>query len=197
MSLPIDPPAGPHGEDLDRLRRCWGWLVAVGAGVMVAGFGAISYSFFATLTTVLVLGLLLISAGTAQIITSFLVRRWQGFFVAALVGVLHILVGAVMVEHPLRAAAVLTLVIAFMLLAGGAARLLFAATHRFPGRGWTVAGGVISLLLGVSVWREWPEASLWVIGTFAGIELAFTGWGWVMLGLAVKTAGPSARPAQQ
>jgi uncharacterized membrane protein HdeD (DUF308 family) len=190
-------PFDPDAEELARLHRCWGWLVAIGALILVAGLGAVAYSFAATLTTVLVLGIVLVVAGTAQIINAFLARSWRGFFVAALVGVLHILVGGVMAEHPLRAAVVLTLVIAVMLLVGGAARLLFAATHRFPGRGWTVASGVISLLLGVAIWREWPEASLWVIGTFAGIDLAFAGWGWVMLGLAVRTVGPAARPAPQ
>jgi uncharacterized membrane protein HdeD (DUF308 family) len=189
-------PFGPHADEFGRLHRCWGWLVGIGAVIMVAGIGAVAYSFAATLTTVLFLGIVLVVAGTAQIINAFLARTWQGFFVAALVGVLHILVGGVMAEHPLRAAVVLTLVLAVMLLVGGAARLLFAATHRFPGRGWTVASGLISLVLGLAVWREWPEASLWVIGTFAGIDLAFAGCGWVMLGLAVKAVG-SARPAPQ
>ncbi|MEO2092323.1 MAG: hypothetical protein ABGY75_22950, partial [Gemmataceae bacterium] len=48
------------------------------------------------------------------------------------------------------------------------------------------------LILGLSIWREWPEASLWVIGLFVGIDLAFSGWSWVMLGLALKaTGGPT------
>jgi uncharacterized membrane protein HdeD (DUF308 family) len=32
-----------------------------------------------------------------------------------------------------------------------------------------------------------PEAALWVIGLFVGIDMIFTGWTWVMLSLAVKT----------
>lgn len=181
-------PDAPIADELHRLGRSGGLLVAFGAAVTAAGIGAVAYSLLATLTTVLVIGVLLIAAGTTQLIGAFVARTWQGFFVSALVGVLHILVGGIMAEHPLRAAAVLTLVIAVMLLVGGAARLLFAASHRYHGRGWTAVSGLVSIVLGVMIWRDWPEASLWVIGTFAGIDLAFTGWSLVMLGLAARAA---------
>ena len=36
------------------------------------------------------------------------------------------------------------------------------------------------------IWRDLPEAALWVIGTFLGIELVFNGVTWLMLGLAVR-----------
>jgi uncharacterized membrane protein HdeD (DUF308 family) len=91
-----------------------------------------------------------------------------------------------LVESPLRAAAVLTLVLAISFLVGGAARLLFAATHKFPGRGWVVVSGVITFMLGAIIWQGWPEASLWVIGLFVGIELVFSGCTWVLLGLTAK-----------
>jgi uncharacterized membrane protein HdeD (DUF308 family) len=194
MSLTTDGPYtgaphdGPPAEELHRLGRNWCWIVAFGAAVVALGVGAVAFSLLATLTTVVVIGALLLAGGTVQLIGAFVARTWRGFFVSALVGVLHILVGGIMVEHPLRAAAVLTLVIAVMLLAGGAARLLFAATHRYHGRGWTAASGLVSIVLGVMIWRDWPEASLWVIGTFAGIDLALAGWATVMLGLAVKAA---------
>ncbi|HYH63466.1 MAG TPA: HdeD family acid-resistance protein [Urbifossiella sp.] len=187
----LPPTDGLLAEELHRLGRNWGWLVAAGAAVTAIGIGAVAYSFLATLTTVIVIGALLLAAGTVQVIGAFVARTWRGFFVSALVGVLHILVGGIMTEHPLRAAAVLTLVLAVALLVGGAARLLFAVTHRYHGRGWTFASGLISLVLGVAIWRDWPEASLWVIGTFAGIDLAFAGWAMVMLGLAAKAATTS------
>ncbi|MBY0459895.1 MAG: HdeD family acid-resistance protein [Gemmataceae bacterium] len=179
----------PNEAEVRRLHRCWPWLVALGVGVIITGLVAVAYSVAATLTTVLVFGVVLIVGGAIQVVSAFLVRSWRGFFVTALVGVLHVLVGVLMVEHPLRAAAILTLVLAVAFLAGGTARLLYAATHAFPGRGWMVFNGVVTLILGLSIWREWPEASLWVIGLFVGIDLAFSGWSWVMLGLALKAAG--------
>jgi uncharacterized membrane protein HdeD (DUF308 family) len=186
----------PDEAEVGRLRRCWPWLVALGGAIIVTGLGAVAYSFAATLTTVLLFGVLLLAGGVIQVVGAFLVRSWRGFFVAALVGVLQALVGLIMVEHPLRAAAVLTLVLALAFLVGGTARLIHAATHPAPGRGWAVFNGVITIILGLSIWREWPEASLWVIGLFVGIDLVFSGWSWVMLGLTLKAAAgaPPATP---
>jgi len=175
-----------HAEEYHRLHARWGWLLALGTLVIVLGLAAIGSSLVATLTTILLFGIVLLTGGVLQLVNALMVRTWGGFFILALSGVLHILVGVVMVENPLRAAAVLTLVLAVAFLVGGAARLLYAATHSFKGRGWVLLNGAITLLLGVSIWQGWPEASLWVIGLFVGIELVFSGWSLVVLGLAVK-----------
>ncbi len=179
----------PHGEEYRRLHDRWLWFFVLGNLVMVLGFAAIGFSLLATLSTVLMFGVLLMVGGAVQVVNAFVVRTWGGFFIHALGGVLHVLVGGFMVEHPLRVAAVLTLVLAVAFLVGGAARLLYAATHSFRGRGWVALSGFVTLLLGVSIWRGWPEASLWVIGLFVGIELVFSGWSLVVLGLTVKAVG--------
>jgi uncharacterized membrane protein HdeD (DUF308 family) len=46
----------------------------------------------------------------------------------------------------------------------------------------------VSLLLGLLVYKQWPESGLWVIGLFVGIELIFNGWAWIMLSLCVRQA---------
>ena len=172
-----------HTEEYHRLHAL---LLALGTLVIVLGLAAIGSSLVATLTTILMFGIVLLTGGVLQLVNALMVRTWGGFFILALSGVLHILVGVVMVENPLRAAAVLTLVLAVAFLVGGSARLLYAATHSFKGRGWVLLNGAITLLLGLSIWQGWPEASLWVIGLFVGIELVFSGWSLVVLGLAVK-----------
>jgi uncharacterized membrane protein HdeD (DUF308 family) len=62
-----------------------------------------------------------------------------------------------------------------------------AVLHRFSGWPWVVLNGVITLVLGVMIWRQWPESALWVIGLFLGIDLVFSGWTWVLLALAVRS----------
>ena len=95
-----------------------------------------------------------------------------------------------MVEHPVQAAEGLTLMLAAAFLLGGVMRVIFALIHSFAGRGWVLLNGFISVLLGISIWRQWPESSLWIIGLFIGIDLVFNGWLWVMLGLMVKAPAP-------
>jgi uncharacterized membrane protein HdeD (DUF308 family) len=87
----------------------------------------------------------------------------------------------------------LTLFLAISLLVGGTMRLIFGLVQDFAGRGWVLLNGLITLLLGVAIWRQWPESSNWVIGLFVGIDLIFSGWSWVMLGLLVKSA-PTGAP---
>src|SRR5262249_8079248 len=121
-------------------------------------------------------------------------RNWQGFVLHLLAGVLYLIVGGLMVEHPLGAAAGITLMLAAIFIVGGVLRIVISVTQRFTGWLWVLANGIITLLLGVPIWRQWPESSLWVIGLFVGIDLILAGWSWVMVGLAVKGPPPAAAP---
>jgi uncharacterized membrane protein HdeD (DUF308 family) len=47
--------------------------------------------------------------------------------------------------------------------------------------------GVVTLVLGIMIWRQWPLSGLWVIGLFVGIEMIFYGWSLVMLALAGRS----------
>ncbi len=47
--------------------------------------------------------------------------------------------------------------------------------------------GAISLFMGLIINRT-PDASLWVIGLFVGIEMIFNGWAWIMLSLGLRRA---------
>jgi uncharacterized membrane protein HdeD (DUF308 family) len=46
-----------------------------------------------------------------------------------------------------------------------------------PGAGdfWLVAGGVLSLLLGIMMWRSWPVSGEVAVPILIGIKLVFTG----------------------
>jgi uncharacterized membrane protein HdeD (DUF308 family) len=46
--------------------------------------------------------------------------------------------------------------------------------------------GIITLVLGILIWREWPAAASWVIGLFVGIDLLFDGWSLVRTALTVR-----------
>jgi uncharacterized membrane protein HdeD (DUF308 family) len=182
----------PHYEECLRLHKCWLWFLVLGIATIGLGLAAISSVFIATMASVTVLGALLLVGGVVQIVNAFLARTWRAFFLYIMVGLLHIIVGDLMVEHPLVAAEALTLMLAVAFLLGGAARLIYGAMHSFSGRSWVLLNGLITLLLGISIWRQWPASSLWIIGLFIGIDLAFCGWSWVMLGLAVKAPAPAA-----
>jgi uncharacterized membrane protein HdeD (DUF308 family) len=177
-------------HELEAIKAHWKGILALGIVLILVGTAAVIMPLAATLATALVLGSLLLVAGVAQLIGSFWTRDWSGFFLTLLMGILYVVLGVMILRAPVRAELALTLLLACVLMVGGLFRIIGSLMYRFPHWGWVLAGGAINLVLGVLIWEQWPEAALWVIGLFVGIDLIFTGWTWVMLSLAVKNAKP-------
>jgi len=175
-------------DELKALKQNWGWYLALGILLILLGFMAIGSPFIAGLAIVTVLGCFLIVGGIIQIVASFGTRGWGAFFLNLLLGVLYFVVGLLMLERTEEALLVGTLFIAVGLLIGGIFRIIASVSNQFPGWGWVLAGGVIDLILGILIWRQWPVSGLWVIGLFLGISLLFTGSTWVALALSIKEA---------
>jgi uncharacterized membrane protein HdeD (DUF308 family) len=172
----------------ESLREIWVFLMGMGIALMILGVAAIGSSFIATFATVLVFGILMLLGAIFQVVTAIWGRSWRGFFLHLLAGVLYLIAGLFMIENPLEAALNLTFLIAVCLLIGGVLRIGLSVVERFAGWGWVLLNGVISVVLGVGIWRQWPLSGLWAIGLFVGIEMLFSGLSWVMLGLALRAA---------
>lgn len=161
-------------DELQQLRRSWGWFLALGVLLTLTGLAAVGYPVAATLVTVEVVGVFLLVAAGVQFVTAVRARRWGGFAPHLLCGLLALFLGVLLVESPGLGAAGYTLMLAVFIVASGLFRVVTAA-HRYAGWGWALLSGLVTLLLGVLVWRSFPESALWVIGTFVGIDLAFLG----------------------
>jgi uncharacterized membrane protein HdeD (DUF308 family) len=187
MAAPFPFFLSAAAEELQSLRRNWFWFLVLGIVLIVAGFVAIAYPFAATITTVQVFGFLLLFSGVVEIVSGIWTRRWRGFFVHLLCGLLYLFAGLVFVERPIGMGFVLTLMLAVFFFAGGIVRIVVAVAERFSGWGWTLLSGVISIVLAIIIWQDIFESGLFVIGTLVGIDLIFNGWSWVMLGLGAKS----------
>jgi uncharacterized membrane protein HdeD (DUF308 family) len=177
-----------------RLQHCWTWFVVLGILLILTGMAAVAYACFATYTTVFLFGCLLIGGGVVELVNAFVAASWQGFFLSLLGAILHLVIGGLMIERPERAAEVLTFMLAVAFMVGGMVRVLGALRVHFAGWGWVLLNGVVTFALGVAIWRNWPEASYWIIGMFVGIDLIFNGWSWVTLGLIVRRPEPVPGP---
>jgi uncharacterized membrane protein HdeD (DUF308 family) len=169
------------------LRRFWWLFFFLGLASIIVGFVAISAAFVATMASIFVFGILLLVAGVTEVIHAILVRNLKGFALHLLAAALYLFVGLFMLEDPIRAAEVITLVLAACFLVGGILRLVFSIAVQFPSWGWVMLNGIVDLILGCLIWAGLPESSLWVIGMFVGIDLLFHGWSWVILALSVRT----------
>jgi uncharacterized membrane protein HdeD (DUF308 family) len=176
---------------IDVVQRNWGWFLALGIGQIILGTIAVGESRLMTVFSVSILGWLLIIGGVMSVFHSFMERGWGGFIVDLLTGLLYAIVGFMLVSNPLESAVTLTLLIAMFLFIGGIFRIVEGLVGNFPHRGWVLLNGVVTLVLGIMIWRRWPLSGLWVIGLFVGIEMIFYGWSLVMLALAGRSM-PSA-----
>jgi uncharacterized membrane protein HdeD (DUF308 family) len=183
------------GTDVTPLRAKWGWIVALGVVYVVAGFIALASVAMATVASVLVVGVMMIVAGIAELINAFQIKTWGRFLVWALLGVLYIIAGFVTFENPLLAAALLTLFLGASLFASGIVRifLAFSMKREMPWI-WVALSGVITLLLGLIILAHWPVNSVYILGMFLGIDLIFAGAGWIGLGFGLHRV-PAAGPA--
>jgi uncharacterized membrane protein HdeD (DUF308 family) len=177
-------------HELEAIQGHWAWILALGIILIVVGTVAVSMPLWATLTTALAFGILLLMGGIAQLIGAFWTREWSGFFLILLMGVLYLVLGVMFLRHPGEALVAMTLLLTCGLMVSGLFRIIGSLIYRFPHWGWTLVGGVINLLLGIYIYSQWPLDSFFVLGLFVGIDLIFTGWTWVMLSLAVKDARP-------
>ena len=187
MSLATQPgPSDVLSAERGGLRKIWLPMLLLGVALIAVGLTAMSATFIATVAAVVFLGLLFLAGGVVAIVNGFWARGWRGFWVSLLAGILYLVVGFLMVQRPLASAAAFTLMIAAALFIGGLFRIAIAAAERYHGWLWGLLNGVISVILGVMIWREWPDTAFWVIGLFVGIDMVFAGWAWVMTALSVR-----------
>jgi uncharacterized membrane protein HdeD (DUF308 family) len=172
--------------DSENLRPRWGWLLFLGIVMVFLGTVALVIMPAATLGTILVMGWLLVISGIMETIQSFRVRKWGGLFLHLIGGVLGVLVGLLVVTHPVAGAVAWTLLFASFFTVIGMFRLIAALTLKFPNWGWAVFDGVVTLALGVLLWVEWPWSGLWFLGLAVGVSLILRGWAYVMFALAIR-----------
>ncbi len=171
---------------IDEVRKHSTWFLVIGIALVVLGMIAIGYAVEMTIVSVVFLGWLLVIGGIFEVIHGFSRRQWSGFFINLLGGVLYGVAGVVMIANPALAAVSLTLLIAIILIVAGVFRLIVAFSTSLQHRGWLILNGVISIVLGIMIWRSWPVSGLWVIGMFVGIDMIFDGWTEIMLALSVR-----------
>ena len=175
-----------HLVGQEDLQKRWGWFVGLGVLLVILGTVAIGWSVLTTMATMIFLGWLMFAAGVMQTAHGFSCKTWGGFFIDLVVGLLYTVTAFMIVTNPGATGVALTLLIAMLLIVSGIFRIVIAIAARFQHGVWLLLHGVINLLLGISILQNWPLSGLWVIGLFVGIDIVFSGWSLIMLGLAAK-----------
>jgi uncharacterized membrane protein HdeD (DUF308 family) len=164
-----------------------GVAVGVGIALIVAGALAIFAPFIAGLSVMLVIGMLMLIGGIALCLLAFRVGAFGQGLPLLLMGALMVFAGLYVFSHPVAALASMTLVLAAYLVVTGVVEL-FAGFNARPERGWgwMVFTAVITLVLGIMLWRQFPVSGVWAIGTLFGIKLIMNGLSMTSIGMAVR-----------
>lgn len=176
--------------DVEELRQKWGWLLALGIALVILGIVALVIMPAATVGTVLVLGWLMVISGVIEAVHAFRVRQSGGMFVHLLAGILGVGVGLLIVTHPIAGALAWTLLFAAFFVVIGAFRIFAAAALKFPHWGWALFDGIVTLILGMLLWAEWPYSGFWFLGLAVGISLILRGWSYIIFALALRSLAP-------
>ena len=174
------------GDDR-RPRTGWGWFVALGVAQLVLGLIAWFDVIAFTIAGVIFIGALLVVAGAFQIVHAFMDREWGAFALHMLIGILYVIGGLLLMDEPIQGSVIITIFVAAALVIGGILRTVIGVQHRrMPGWGLMVAGGIISVLVGIMLYMTLPWSSLWVVGTLIAVELVVHGVSWIQFGLALR-----------
>lgn len=176
---------------LTGLRHNWPWMLGLGIVSIVWGILAILYSMLFTLVSVLALACILIVGGAIEGVSAIQHHDHRHFLLYVLEAIVAIVAGALLLRSPAVGALIITLLLASYFVVIGIFRIVASLTLQWPGWGWTLGAGAISLAIGIVVWGGWPLSAFWVLGVFVGINLILGGWARVMLALALHSGSIS------
>jgi len=169
--------------------------VALAILLIVLGALALALPMLASFGVIRVLAWLLLFDGIAQFVYAFRSEGVGRTLWKLLVAVLYLVAGFYLLTHPLLGLASLTFFLAVFFFVEGfmdVATWLFARGDR--GSAWLLLHGIITLILGVMIWRHWPMSSFFVFGTFIGISMILTGTTRLMMAMEARKQAKGSQP---
>lgn len=150
----------------------------IGISLIILGLLAIMTPFIAGSMIVIFLGLIIFLGGVSSIVNT----KYSNEKVAlTILGLIKIVCGILIILHPIVGLAFFTLLLAFYFIIEGIWKIIMAFQFRVNKVWfWLFLTGIISLILGVLIWMQWPSSSLWIVGFLVGINFVFTGFALTM-----------------
>ena len=183
--------ASPSGL-IDGIKENAKLAVISGVILIVAGTFAVISPLVAGLSITILVGLSLVFGGVGQCFLALKAGAFGRALLTFLVGALMVVAGSFMMTQPVAGLASITLLLVAYLIAAGLGELIMSLQLRpADGWGWMLFNGIITLLLGMMLWRQFPLSGAWAIGVLFGIKMVFSGWALVFIGRGVKQAATS------
>ena len=170
-----------------------GKMTILGIMTIVLGVGALSAPMIPGVVLATIVGFVLLAAGIARVIWAFGSDSFGQGALKFAIGGLTLLCGLAILGEPFFALGTLTIILAFYFIIDGVFEIIGAFKIK-PAGGWgfLLFGGIVSLALGLMIWRDFPSSATWVIGMFVGIKLLFAGLAMLTVGSTLRAVGTNA-----
>ncbi len=161
--------------------------VISGIVLIVAGMCALLSPLVAGLSITIMVGVLLVIGVVGQCLLAFKAGAFGRALPVFIVGVLMAVAGFYVMSQPIADLASITLILVVYLVVAGLFELVVALQLRpADGWGWALFNGIVTVLLGVMLWRQFPLSGAWAIGILFGIKMVVSGWLLVIIGITAK-----------
>jgi len=169
------------------IKKNAGLTVVCGVVLLVAGMFAILSPFVAGVSITVLVGAMLAVSGIGQSFLAFKTGAFGKGLMVFIVGLFMTIAGFYMMNQPVAGLATLTIILMSYLLATGLLEIVVAFQLK-PADGWGLQlfNGIVTLLLGIMLWRQFPLSGAWAIGVLFGIKMIFSGWALVIIGRSAK-----------
>lgn len=159
-----------------------GTLLFLGILQVILGFIALTFVGLTTLISVVYLGALFFVGGVVEAYVG-IQKRKDGHMAAHLIfGILYAVCGVLILMDPMGNAVFLTILMAILFLVSGLVSVIGSVIERGPQWLWFTFVGLVSVVLGVMILKTPIESSLWLIGTFVGVDMLMKGFTLINLG---------------
>lgn len=157
-----------------------GW----GFAIVLLGMLCIMTPFLSGVAVNTLVAIMITAAGLTMTVYAFKAGSFGKGLLQFLFGGISILAGVFMLVQPMVGLYTMTAVlIAWFIVDGVFAIIAGFRAKGVKGWGWIIASGAASLILGILLWRQWPDSGVYSVGLLTGIRLIFTGWSVAMLGM--------------
>lgn len=155
--------------------------------IIIVGLLMIALPVVPSIGVVLGIGFLMVFSGIVHFVNSLRSRGTSHVVWNLLVSMAYLVAGIYLVARPILGLAGLTLALAIFFFVKGIVDIVAYISGRGAGvSGWMLVDGIVTLLLGVMIWRGWPVSSFWVAGTLVGVGILFSGMSRLMIALAFR-----------
>jgi uncharacterized membrane protein HdeD (DUF308 family) len=171
---------------LDGIKKNARLAVIVGIIMLVCGILAIGSPLAAGLSVMIFVGAMLIVGGISQCFLAFQAGAFGKGLMIFIIGALTAVAGAYLLNQPIAGLASITIFLAAFFVASGIVELVSAFQIR-PADGWGLMlfNGIVTLLLGIMIWRQFPLSGAWAVGILFGVKMILSGWLLIFIGRGV------------